>query len=103
VPRPEKPDSRNVVSLRWRRPKANPTPLTAMLDALREYQVPHTEADPSFDYIVRLPVHACETPAAVVTLVDESRQWSKASWGVDVRETHWDLSFWPTRSWSPNR
>jgi PAS domain S-box-containing protein len=63
------------------------------LRVLREYEVLDSEAEQSFDDIVRLAAYVCETPSAMVTLVDESRQWFKSSIGLAFRETHRDVSF----------
>lgn len=35
----------------------------------------------------------CATPIAVITLIDEGRQWFKASVGLDIRETERAISF----------
>ncbi len=46
-----------------------------------------------FDDIVMLASTWCDTPIALVSLVDRERQWFKACFGLDVRETHRDLAF----------
>ena len=46
-----------------------------------------------FDDIVMLASALCETPIALVSLVDRERQWFKACVGLDARETHRDLAF----------
>ncbi len=57
------------------------------LDALRSYGVLDTAHDAAFDALVRVASAVCETPVALVTLVDERRQWFLASTGLDgVRE-----------------
>ena len=47
----------------------------------------------NFDDVVRLATTLCDTPIALVSLVDRERQWFKACLGLDVRETHRDLAF----------
>ncbi|WP_338488482.1 ATP-binding protein [Pseudomonas trivialis] len=46
-----------------------------------------------FDDIVLLATGLCDVPIALVSLVDNERQWFKACIGLDVRETHRDLAF----------
>src|SRR5918997_1341778 len=57
------------------------------LAALRRYAILDTPCEPDFDDIVRLAAQACEAPVAVISLVDDRRQWFKAEIGLDVRET----------------
>jgi PAS domain S-box-containing protein len=57
------------------------------LAALRSYNVLDTPPEPQFDDIVQLARVICRTPIALVSFVDEKRQWFKAKAGVDVDET----------------
>jgi GAF domain-containing protein len=63
------------------------------LAALREYRILDTEAEHTYDDIVTLAAQVCEVPVALVSLVDEARQWFKASIGVIRRETPRDVAF----------
>ena len=65
----------------------------ARIEAMRRYQILDSADDPDFDGIVEIAATICNTPMAVVTLVDEKRQWFKARKGLTQRETHRDLSF----------
>ncbi len=47
----------------------------------------------AFDEIVQLAAMICKVPIAVVSLVDERRQWFKAVTGLDASETSRDLAF----------
>lgn len=60
--------------------------------ALRQYSILDTAAEQSFDDLAMLAACLCGTPVALVSLVDEQRQWFKASIGWSVRETPRDLS-----------
>lgn len=59
----------------------------ARLAALRALGILDTPRDPRFDEIVELAAVLCETPIAVINLIDEGRQWFKAEVGLGVRET----------------
>jgi diguanylate cyclase (GGDEF)-like protein len=74
-----------------------PAPLPAdeagRLTALRSYDVLDTEAEQAFDRIVTLAADMTGNSIALVSLVDEARQWFKAGIGLPVRETHRDQAF----------
>ncbi len=56
--------------------------------ALRAYRVLDTAAETAYDSLVRLAASVCGTPIALVSLIDASRQWFKANYGLDgVSET----------------
>jgi GAF domain-containing protein len=59
----------------------------ARLAALDRYAILDTEPEQSFDDIVILAAHICGTPMAMLSLVDENRQWFKSRVGVEVSET----------------
>ena len=59
----------------------------ARLTALRGYDILDTEPDADLDEIVRIVSEICDMPIALVSLVDEHRQWFKARSGLDVSET----------------
>ncbi len=63
------------------------------LQALYEYEVLDTGAEASFDAIVELASQICETPIALVSLVDKDRQWFKSKVGLEADETHRDYAF----------
>jgi two-component system, NtrC family, response regulator HydG len=56
------------------------------LDVLRSYDILDTPPEGAFDDIARLAAHVCRTPIALVTLIDEKREWFKASVGIDLQE-----------------
>lgn len=57
------------------------------LAALAAYDVLDTPAEPEFDDIVFLASTICETPVALVSLVETDRQWFKATVGFEGSET----------------
>lgn len=63
------------------------------LKALRSYDVLDTPPERAFDRITELAAIVCGTPIALVSLIDENRQWFKSSVGLKLQETHRDISF----------
>lgn len=63
------------------------------LRALERYKVLDTDPEPAFDDLAKVAAHICDTPMALVSLVDESRQWFKAKVGLDATETPRDIAF----------
>ncbi|MDP9043339.1 MAG: PAS domain S-box protein [Pseudomonadota bacterium] len=64
------------------------------LERLRELAVLDTPPEPVFDAIARLASEICDTPIALVSLVDQHRQWFKANVGLTgTSETARDVSF----------
>ena len=57
------------------------------LRALRSYEVLDTDREQEFDDVAKLAAGLCETPVAVVNLIDAERQWFMAEVGLGVRET----------------
>ncbi len=63
------------------------------LNALARYNVLDTERQASFDRLTELARRIMQTPIALISLVDDSRQWFKSCIGLDVRETPRELAF----------
>ncbi|MEI9898117.1 MAG: ATP-binding protein [Chthoniobacter sp.] len=63
------------------------------LQVLRRYAILDTPPEASFDRITRLVTKLLKVPIAVVTLVDEDRQWFKSACGLQAKETSRDVSF----------
>ena len=63
------------------------------LAALREYRILDTAAEKAYDDITALAAYICEVPIAVISLVDESRQWFKSKHGLTEPETPRDVAF----------
>jgi two-component sensor histidine kinase len=62
------------------------------LAALRGYKVLDTPTEPEFDALVQLAARICQAPIALISLIDDHRQWIKAEVGLGVRETALDCS-----------
>ena len=62
------------------------------LAALRSYRILDTRPEPEFDDLVQLAAKACDAPIALISLVEDRRQWFKAEIGLGVRETSLDRS-----------
>lgn len=54
------------------------------LAALRRYEILDTPPEPEFDEVAALAADLLCSPIALVSLVDEHRQWCKASFGIDA-------------------
>jgi GAF domain-containing protein len=63
------------------------------LKVLWQYQLLDTVPEEVFDDLAELAARICEAPIAMITLVDEKRQWFKSKVGVTVNETSRDISF----------
>lgn len=74
---------------------AAPLPLREpeRLDALRRLELLDTAPEETFDALARLASALLGVPIAVVSLVDEHRQWFKASVGLDASETPREAAF----------
>ncbi len=63
------------------------------LNALRRYQILDTEPEQAYDDLASIAAHVFQTPMALVSLVDEHRQWFKARVGMPQSETPRAISF----------
>ena len=63
------------------------------LKVLWQYEVLDTVPEEVFDDLTELAARICEAPIALISLVDESRQWFKSKVGTTVKETSRDISF----------
>jgi GAF domain-containing protein len=63
------------------------------LEALRGYRVLDTPEEQAYDDLTLLASHICQTPIAMVSLVDTDRQWFKSRVGIAMTETPRDMAF----------
>jgi GAF domain-containing protein len=61
--------------------------------ALASYAILDTDPEPSFDDLNHLASFICKTPIALITLVDEHRQWFKSRLGLSTEQTSRDIAF----------
>ena len=72
---------------------AIPADEESRLEALRALDILDTPADERFDRLTRLAQRMFEVQIALVSLVDENRQWFKSCVGLGASETPRDVSF----------
>ena len=76
------------------RPPAPPSDAEARrLAALHAYELLDTPPERAFDDLARLAALVCGTPSAVISLIDERRQWFKARHGFSLQETERAVAF----------
>jgi GAF domain-containing protein len=63
------------------------------LKVLWQYEVLDTIPEALFDDLTELAANICEAPIALISLVDEKRQWFKSKVGTSLNETSRDVSF----------
>jgi GAF domain-containing protein len=63
------------------------------LAALKEYRILDTESEQAYDDLTALAAFVCQVPVAMVSLVDDARQWFKSRVGINEQETPRDVAF----------
>jgi anti-sigma regulatory factor (Ser/Thr protein kinase) len=63
------------------------------LRALRQYRILDTDPEQAFDDLTLIAAQVCGVPIALISLVDEDRQWFKSRVGIEIRETSRSVSF----------
>jgi hypothetical protein len=70
-----------------------PTNEAERLAALKEYHILDTGTEQSYDDITTLAAHICEVPIALISMVDEARQWFKSRVGMEQQQTSREIAF----------
>ena len=68
-------------------------PEARRLAVLEAYQLLDTPPDPTLDTLTRLASRLIGVPVALVSLVDERRQWFKSRHGLEASETPREVAF----------
>lgn len=63
------------------------------LEALKSYEILDSSPELDFDAITLIASQICQVPIALISLVDENRQWFKSHRGLDATETSRDFAF----------
>lgn len=63
------------------------------LNVLWQYDLLDTIPEAVFDELTSLAALICDAPIALISLIDEDRQWFKSKFGVTLNETSRDISF----------
>ena len=66
---------------------------TARKEELDRYQILDGCLDVELDELCRLAANICNTPIALVSLLDDEQQWFIAKYGTDLTSTPIDISF----------
>ncbi len=68
----------------------------ARLAALQKYAILDTDPEQAFDDLTLLASYICKTPIALISLVDEKRQWFKSKIGVTLSQTSREVALCST-------
>ncbi|HSJ68572.1 MAG TPA: PAS domain S-box protein [Anditalea sp.] len=73
----------------------NPVPKNEKerIEALLSYNVLDTISETEFDNITKLASFICQVPIALISFIDENRQWHKSTFGIEGSEVPRETSF----------
>lgn len=72
------------------------------LKVLKKYSILDSLPEEEYDAITKIASSICDTPIALVFIIDEKRQWFKSNHGMETKETHRDLAFCAHSILNPN-
>ncbi|MDO1449034.1 GAF domain-containing sensor histidine kinase [Rhodocytophaga aerolata] len=70
-----------------------PNDEAARLHSLLDYHILDTAKDPQLDELTKFTANLFGVPIALITILDQNRQWFKANVGLSVQETQRSISF----------
>lgn len=65
----------------------------ARLKDLAQYRILDTDQEDDYNDIANLAAMICNTPISFISLIDADRQWFKARYGIEERETPRSIAF----------
>lgn len=68
----------------------------ARVAALQKYAILDSDPEQTFDDLALLASYICKAPIALISLVDEDRQWFKSKVGVSFSQTSREIAFCST-------
>jgi GAF domain-containing protein len=74
----------------------------ARVSAVQKYAILDSEPEQAFDDLTLLASYVCKTPIALISLIDEDRQWFKSKVGISATETSRDIAFCSTAIQQPD-
>jgi GAF domain-containing protein len=74
----------------------------ARVSALQKYAILDSEPEQAFDDLTLLASYVCKTSMALISLIDEDRQWFKSKVGISAAETSRDIAFCSTAIQQPD-
>ncbi|PZO49433.1 MAG: GGDEF domain-containing protein [Phormidesmis priestleyi] len=72
---------------------SRPAKETLRLAKLQSYEILDTPPEPAYDDITSLAAHICQTPTALISLIDANRQWFKSKVGFEANESARNIAF----------
>jgi signal transduction histidine kinase len=70
-----------------------PTNEKLRLEAVRNYEIIDTEENKDYDSLTSLASMICQMPVALITFIDDRRQWFKSHHGTELKENLREYSF----------